>query len=113
MERWLVQVETACADLTKEKEFNEWYDNVHLHDMLEVPGLVRASRYELSNPAPGQPKFMSMYEAETNDFDQTMAAVGEQIKHITELGRMSEQCIIVGVRVYKQITAPVERKRRK
>jgi hypothetical protein len=113
MERWLLNVETTCADPTKEKMFNEWYDKVHLHDILEVPGVVRASRYEFANPTEGQPKFMAMYEIETNDFGQTMAALGEHLKHITELGRMSELCIVAGARMYKQITPPVKRQKTK
>ena len=56
---------------------------------------------------------MAMYEIETNDFGQTMAALGEHLKHVTELGRMSELCIVAGARMYKQITPPVERKKNK
>jgi hypothetical protein len=113
MERWLLNVETACADPTKEKAFNEWYNTVHLHDMMEVPGIVRVSRYEFANPTEGQPKFMAMYEIETNDFGQTMAAMGEQLQRITEKGRMSELCIVAGARMYKQITPPMEKKKTK
>ena len=113
MQRWVAQVETNCADPNREKEFNEWYDKVHLHDMLEVPGVLRATRYEAVNPAQGQPKFMSIYEAETDDFNQTMAAAGEQMKRATEAGRMSSLCVIVGMRMYKQITPPMERKKKK
>lgn len=113
MQRWVAEVETNCSDPNKENEFNEWYNKVHLHDMLEVPGVLRATRYEAFNPAQGQPKFMTIYEAETDDFNQTMAAVGEQMKRITDAGRMSDLCIIAGVRMYKQITPPAERKKKK
>ena len=113
MERWLINVETACADPTKEGAFNEWYNTVHLHDVMEAPGVVRVSRYELANPTEGQPKFMAMYEIETNDFGQTMAAMGEQLQRITEKGRMSELCIVAGARMYKQITRPMEKKKTK
>ncbi len=113
MERWLLNVETNCADPAKEKAFNEWYNKVHLADILEVPGVVRASRYEFANPTEGQPKFMAMYEVETDDFGQTMAALGEKLKTVTEKGRMSDLCIVCGARMYKQITPAVERKKTK
>jgi len=29
----------------KEDEFNEWYDNVHVPELLAVPGMVSATRY--------------------------------------------------------------------
>jgi len=113
MQRWIAEVETNCADPNKEKEFNEWYDKIHIHDMLEIPGILRATRYEVVNPTQGQPKFMAIYEAEADDFNQTMAAVGEQMKRITEAGRMFDLCVIAGVRMYKQIRPPVERKKKK
>jgi hypothetical protein len=56
---------------------------------------------------------MAMYEIETNDFGQTMAAMGEQLQRITEKGRMSELCMVVGARMYKQITQPIEKKKTK
>lgn len=110
MERWLLTVESNCADPSREGEFNEWYDTIHLADMLETPGIVRASRYENTNPAEGQGKFVAMYEVETENLDQTMAAIGQRVNDIIEQGRMSELAVILGGRLYKQITAPVERK---
>lgn len=113
MQRWVAEVETNCADPNEENEFNEWYDKTHIPDMLQVPGFLRATRCEVFNPTQGQPKFMTIYEVETDDFNQTMAAVGEQMKRITDAGRMSNLCIIAGVRMYKQIRPPVERMKKK
>jgi hypothetical protein len=31
----------------KEADFNEWYDNVHLPELLAVPGMLSARRYDL------------------------------------------------------------------
>jgi hypothetical protein len=109
MQRWVVQVETNCTDPNREKEFNEWYAKVHLHDMLEIPGFLRATRYEAFNPVPGQTKFMTIYEVETDDLNQTMAASGEQMKRITEAGRMSNLGVVAGIRLYRQIIPPIER----
>jgi hypothetical protein len=35
----------------REDEYNKWYDEVHLPDLLTVPGLVAAMRYRISQPA--------------------------------------------------------------
>jgi hypothetical protein len=113
MEKWILNVETNCADPAKEKEFNEWYDKVHLPDILQIPEVVRASRYEYADPSEGQPKFVAIYEIETKDFGQTMAALGERLETITRQGRMSDLCIVVGTRMCKQITAPVQKKKAK
>jgi len=53
MERWLFTVENNCRDTAREKELNDWYDTIHLPDILETPGFVRATRYENTNPAEG------------------------------------------------------------
>lgn len=31
----------------REDEFNDWYENVHIPDILAVPGVVSARRYKL------------------------------------------------------------------
>ena len=31
----------------KEAEFNEWYDSVHIPQLLEVPGMLSAKRFKL------------------------------------------------------------------
>lgn len=43
--RWLVF--TNCAP-GREEDFNRWYDEVHIGDLLRVPGMVRAARSTLS-----------------------------------------------------------------
>lgn len=42
---WLVL--TNC-DPAHEKEFNAWYDDVHLKDLLRIPGVVGAKRSRLA-----------------------------------------------------------------
>lgn len=33
----------------KEQEYNDWYNNQHLSDVLTVPGFISARRYKLSD----------------------------------------------------------------
>ena len=110
MEKWIVAVETNCSDPAREKEFNEWYDNVHLLDVLSIPGVVRASRYEDGNAAEGLGKFLALYEIETEDVLQIMAGLGEGMTRWAEQGRMSELVSIVSASFHRQITPPVESK---
>jgi len=53
MEKWVYLVYTNCLDPSREKEYHEWYNQVHLPDVLETPGFKRATRYENSEPAEG------------------------------------------------------------
>ncbi|MGE3775250.1 MAG: hypothetical protein AB7I32_20170 [Gammaproteobacteria bacterium] len=51
----------------REREFNEWYTNVHLREVLDIPGFVAARRFELS-PAQmggrGPQRYLAIYEIE-------------------------------------------------
>ena len=109
MQKWLLTVESNCIDPSREKELNDWYDKVHLPDILETPGFLRASRYENTNPSEGQGKFMAMYEIETDDLGETMALFAENLNSKTAQGRLSETIIAVGGGLYRQITPPMER----
>src|SRR5262245_42146150 len=41
---WLRMVATRCTDAARETEFNAWYDDIDIPDVLEVPGYQRARR---------------------------------------------------------------------
>ena len=110
MGKWLLVMETDCNNPSQEKEFNDWYENTHLPDVLSVPGIKRATRYEIGNPVEGRGKFMALYEIETEDALQTLVELSEGMTRWTEQGRVSELVNILSVNLYRQITAPVESK---
>ena len=109
METWLCMIETNCIDDSRAKEFNEWYDRTHLPDILSTPGVVRATRYEDPSAAGGRGRYLALYEIETDDILQTMAALGETMNRLTQEGRISELVHILSGCFYRQITAPVEK----
>ena len=57
--------------------YNDWYDNRHLADVLDVDGFVSAQRFRLSHQKPpnGVPAaaYLAIYEIETDDVDATLA----------------------------------------
>ena len=48
-------------DAQHDKEFNEWYNTEHLPELLAVPGILAAARYEAVK---GGPKYLACYELE-------------------------------------------------
>ena len=54
---------TAWVDVPpeKEEEFNHWYKEEHLFDVLAIPGVLSAARYEAVR---GGPKHLACYEIE-------------------------------------------------
>ena len=105
MTKWLMVVETNCADAAREAEFNKWYDKTHLPDILETAGFTRATRYENTEPAEGKAKFLATYEIETDDIDKFMKTHQANMAKKRAAGRFSELVVIVSRRLYKQTSS--------
>jgi hypothetical protein len=84
MAKALYLVHSNC-DPAREAEFNEWYENVHLPDLLGVEGIVAAQRFKLTGPGPqtltrsGEPavaQYLAIYELDTEDTDAVLARIG-------------------------------------
>ena len=71
-ERWINVVENNCVDPLKENEFNAWYNEIHLPDVLETPGFLSATRYERKEFRDGRGKFFAIYEIASKDIEDTM-----------------------------------------
>lgn len=64
----------------RDGDYNDWYDNRHLEDVLRIPGIVSAQRFHLA-PAqrydPPHPfAYLALYTIETDD----IAAVLDELK---------------------------------
>ena len=104
MAKWLLVVETNCAEAARETEFNEWYDKTHLPDVLETPGFIRATRYENIAPSEREAKFLATYEIETGDIDRFMKAHADNMDKKRAKGRFSELLVLVSRVFYRQIS---------
>ena len=107
MARYILVAETECADPSREEEFNEWYNNVHIVDLLKYPGMVQAVRYKNLDPEVNeQPKYLAIYEIEADDIDKVDAAIIADRPRLKASGRGSNLIKPVRRRYYKQIMAP-------
>ena len=63
----------------REQEFNEWYDNQHVPDVLSLPGCVSAQRFKLSDvqmPNRSCPyRYLAIYEFEADKIEAVAATV--------------------------------------
>jgi len=61
----------------RDDEFNDWYTNVHLADVLKLPGVVAAQRFRMSDtqyrPGPFEYGYMAVYEIEIDDISRTLS----------------------------------------
>lgn len=61
-------------------DYQRWYDEVHLPDVLSVPGFVRAQRFAAQPSVHGElpdRRFLAVYEIESDDLERTLAQLAE------------------------------------
>lgn len=96
-----------CKDPKRVGEYNEWYSNTHIPDMLQVPGMIRATRWEAAEPKEGMTRqYLALYEFETDDIDEFNREVARQGRWTMEHGRFSDLPIFDPdsvPRIYRQI----------
>ena len=70
----------------KDDEFNEWYDNVHIPDLLAIPGMLSAQRYDLraaeiyrmEGATQPEHRYLLIYEME-GDVDAILQEIQENV----------------------------------
>lgn len=59
-----------------EEEYNDWYNNQHLSDVVQVDGIVAAQRFAVdSSPGDSTPppfRYLAIYELETDDVGKVL-----------------------------------------
>ena len=107
MARYLLFAFSDCKDPARENEFNEWYDNMHVPDMLEVPGMIQATRWISAESKEVQiRKYLALYELETDDVTDFDRKVHERGRRTVQEGRFSDLPVFDPPevpRIYKQI----------
>jgi len=91
-----------------EDEFNDWYDEQHLSEVL-ASGIVDAARRFRSSDRSGDPataqRYMTIYEFETDDLrDAKKRIMGEQTPEQRETVSLLVEPDSVEVRFYELIT---------
>lgn len=70
-----------------DEEYNDWYQNCHLPELLRLDGIVSAQRFQQAcNLREGESyRYLVIYEIETDDID----AVGANLVGTAESGRLT------------------------
>ena len=103
-------MKTYCIILSnpiegKEKEYNEWYSNIHLQEIVKIDGFISAQRFKLTEEQHMDNqtyKYMAIYEIENEN-------IGNTIKNLNEAaGSLTMEPVIdvdnVDVSIFKSIT---------
>ena len=66
----------------KDSDFNDWYEQEHLPDMLAIPGFTAAQRFvtvKTGTPTSTLPPYLALYDVATRNLDATNAEVGRRM----------------------------------
>jgi hypothetical protein len=69
-----VVVVQTCPVEGREDEFNDWYSNVHVPELLEIDGFVDARRFRAVDGS----HYVAVYEIEADDLGAPMAEFRER-----------------------------------
>jgi len=66
----------------EEENYNDFYSNRHIPDVLNVPGIKTAKRYILADAqrmaAPSPYRYLAIYEVETDDLKSLAEEIGRR-----------------------------------
>jgi len=59
----------------REEEYHHWYQNIHLHEVMQLPGFKSGQRYRLATALAEHETFpfLAIYEVETDDIESVLA----------------------------------------
>jgi hypothetical protein len=97
MARYVQTVQSAPV-VGADEEFNRWYHTTHLPEVLGVPGFVSGQRFQLVGPAAdGQPRYLAVYEIETDDLDVTLRALAGAATTMTQSEAMDAEATVISL----------------
>jgi hypothetical protein len=91
MARGVMIAGTRPSDPSRDREYNDWYTQVHIPEILAVPGFVAARRYRVyqpgSGPADSYP-YIAVFELEADDLNRLIgeleARAADGRMHLTD-----------------------------
>jgi hypothetical protein len=75
MPKGILSVQTAPAD-GRDQDYNDWYDNVHIPEILALAGFTSARRFKRADGQDDATPYLAIYEIEADDLQSTFAGLG-------------------------------------
>lgn len=113
---WLMMVATLCTDPARERQFNAWYDDIDIPDVLEVPGYMRARRglrlTAANTPVKGLPedqgRYVALYDIASSNIDRTIIDMLMATRKMEMRGRSTDLLKVTERVYYRRHAPPVE-----
>ena len=98
--RGILVVLSNCDAAADEDEFNRWYEDVHIPDILDVGAFHTAYRYESLDPEATKAKYLAIYETDNSDPAKAREEHGKARAGWVQRGRMFD-----GLQAVSSLTA--------
>lgn len=110
-DHWFYMVKTRSADPAREAEFNAWYDDIDIPDVLAVPGFMRARRglqqsiaeFPQLDLQETEGKYVALYDIETADIDKTIIDLYVGARQMVALGRITDLLKVTEANYYRRL----------
>lgn len=107
---WFYLVKTVSTDPVRDDEFNAWYDDIDIPDVLAVPDFRRARRAEgqdisrqyQSEYHEGRGKYVALYDIESDDIDKSIIDLYVAARKMTALGRITDLLRVTEANYYSR-----------
>ena len=108
---WIYLVKTEPSDPAREAEFNTWYDDIDIPDVLAVPSFRRARRaigqevpeYPDVRLKEGDGAYMALYDIATSDIDKSIIDLYVAARKMNALGRSTDALRVVEANYYYRL----------
>jgi hypothetical protein len=109
MARTTILFYTNCRDPARAQELSDWYDRIHIPDVVAVPGFRSCSRHRLMREPFGTPSadsgvaatYLSIVEADV-DAETAKANLARAVADWHSRGRMSDLFQVVWSEILEQ-----------
>jgi len=61
----------------KENEYNDWYENTHVDEVLQVQGIATGQRFRVNDADANGQRYAAVYEIDDDDLDLIMKRVAQ------------------------------------
>lgn len=114
---WFYVVKSRPTDPAREAEFNAWYDDIDIPDVLAVPSFQRARRAkgvafdetpELDLD-PREGKYIALYDIQSSDIDKSIIDLYVAARRMNALGRSTDLLKVVEANYHERtLSWPVD-----
>jgi hypothetical protein len=77
MAKGILMVQVSAAE-GRDQEFNDWYNDIHLVDVLKLAGFTAARRFRRIDAEADNP-YLAIYEVEADDLHAAYAGLGPAV----------------------------------